>query len=498
MAAERLTRQVGLVALGRGASTLSTMVVSTVLAWAWAHQQGQMGAYGAVWALGNTLIPLFLLGFPTTFLYFYPQLGRPGRQRLVLQAGLCLAASGLALGGLLWAAGPRLAFLLDYESGPGAGDLARYLGAFLPYAAFWVAGGLVEPALVAAGRSHWQAWTSLGVAAAQLGIGGLAAVLHWGVSEVLWAFSVLGGVRLAVGTALVWRAVGWGEGGWTGAGVGAFLRYSLPVALGDGVGSLARAVDRMVVLWFFTTETFAFYHLGAVEVPVSILLASATTVLIPQVSALYAQGRREQIAGLWSAAVARLALVVLPVFFFLFVLAGPLIGLIYPAQYGKSAWVMRVFLLALPLRCAIYNPLLVGMGKARWALWVGAGDLALNIGLSFALTRVLLTGWPAWAFLGPALATVLSTYIQVAVLVGLIAWNLRLGLRQLLPWRHLSRVGLVCAGAAVAGWAATRLPVPPLVGLGLATGVFGVVLLWGSRPADRAVFANLLRTQKNP
>lgn len=491
MAGERLAHQVGMVALGRGVSTLSTLAVSAILTWSWT--QGEMGAYRAVWTLGNTLIPLFLLGFPTSFLYFFPRLKTPGQQLLVLQAGLCLAASGLLLALLLHLAGPHLAFLLDYEASPAGRELGVYLGAFLPYTCFWVAGGLAEPALVAAGRSRWQAGVSLGVAAAQLGLALAAAAGGWGVEQVLWGFSVLGAGRLAAGAWLVYRAVGWGEAGWRGAGLGAYLRYSLPVALGDAVGSLSRAADRLVVLWFFSTETFAFYDLGAIEVPVSVLLASATTVLIPQVSALYTQGRTEAIGALWSAAVQRLSLVVLPLFFLLAVLAGPLIGVLFPQQYGQSAWVMRVFLLALPLRCAIYNPLLVGMGKACWALWVGVGDLLLNIGLSLLLTQLLLTGWPAWAFLGPALATVFSTYVQVVLLVGLIAWHLRLGLSRLLPWRHLGRVSLVCAMAGALSWGSTLLPAPPAVRLVVGTAVFGVVLLLGSRPEDRQVFGNLFR-----
>jgi len=336
------------------------------------------------------------------------------------------------------------------------------------------------------------------VAVLQLGIGGAAVIWGWEVGEVLWAFSGLGGLRLAAGYALVGAALGWGGWGRRVEGLGEFLRYSLPVALGDGVGSLARAVDRLVVLWFFSTETFAFYHLGAIEVPVSVLLASATAVLIPQVSGLHAQGRREEIAGLWRSAVERLSLVVLPLFFLLLALSGTLVELFYPRQYGQSAWVMRVFLLTLPLRCAIYNPLLVGMGKARWVLWVGAGDLLLNLGLSLLLTQSLLTLWPAWAFLGPALATVLSTWVQVAALVGLIAWQLGLGPGRLLPWGQLGRVSLVSALAGGLCWAAALLPLPALLRVALGGAVFGAVAWWGSRPADRAVFTALWRAQKTP
>ncbi len=496
MAGVDLARQVGLVALGKGAGALSNLAVSAVLAWAWSEDQAQLGAYAAVWTLGNTLIPLFMLGIPSSLLYFYPQLNRSGQQRLLLQAALCLAASGLVLGGLLLAVGPRLGFLAGSGSGVGAGDPFLHLAAFVPYTCFWVAGGLVEPGLVAAGRPVWQAWISLGVAVGQLALGLAAVLLDWGVGGVFWGFSGLGVARFLVGMLLVGAAAGGWGGRWSASGLGELLRYSLPVALGDGVGSAARAVDRMVILVFFSAETLALYHLGAIEIPVSILLASATTVLIPQVSGFYAQGQRAKIAALWRTAAERLSLVVLPVFFLFFALAGSLIEVVYPQQYGQSAWVMRVLLLAMPLRCAIYNPLLVGMGKARWALWVGVGDLLLNAALSVALTQLLLSAWPAWAFLGPAVATVLSTWVQVGVLVALISWHLDSGLGELLPWRHLGRVSLICGCAAALSWAVKLVDTPPPVGLGLAVAVFAAVVLMASRPADRAVFVNLLRARK--
>lgn len=493
MSGPALTRQIGLVAIGRGALALSTFAVSALLSWNWTP--AEMGIYRTVWYLANTLFPFFLLGFPTSFLYFFPRLKTAGQQALVLQAGLCLALSGLLLGLLLTWGGPYLSFLLDFETRPLTQELQLYLGAFMPYACFWIAGGLAEPALVAAGRPQWQAWLGMGMAAAQLGLAVVALVGAWQVQTVLWGFSLLGGVRLAAAAWLVSRAVGWRTVGWSSEGLGAYLHYCLPVALGDVVGSLSRAVDRLVVLWFFSTETFAFYDLGAIEIPVSLLLASATTVLIPQVSRLYSEGRRADIAALWSEAVRRLSLVVLPAFFLLFFLAGPLISVLLPLAYVNSAWVMRIFLLALPLRCAIYNPLLVGMGKARWAWWVGAGDLVLNIVLSVLLSKALLTGWPAWAFLGPALATVIATYAQVAVLLGLIASHLGWGVRQLLPWAHLGRVALVSALAGLSGWGVALLVGPPLAQVLVGAVVFGGVLLLGARPEDREVFLKLQKSR---
>jgi O-antigen/teichoic acid export membrane protein len=267
------------------------------------------------------------------------------------------------------------------------------------------------------------------------------------------------------------------------------------------VGSLSRYVDRFVVLIVFGAgATFAGYTLGALEVPVSLLLAGVISVLVPEISRLFKVGALDEIHALWQRAVSRLALLVLPLAAFLFVFAEPLIGWMYP-QYDRSIWVFRLYLLVLPLRCAVYNPLLVGMGKARWALWGSLGDLVCNVSLSLALVAYLRVSMPEWTFIGPAIATVFSTYIQVVFLLAAVGWHLRWSLSRLLPWAYLLRIGLTAGGVAVASrWVTTGFAdeMQQLLLGGLCfTGLLSV-LLWSNRQ-DRQevqqVFRSLLRLE---
>ncbi len=450
----RLTRKIGIVALGRAANVLAIYAVYALAARTW--DKSELGLFSAVWVLSNTLVPIFLLGLPTAVLYFFPRRSKP--VVLAQQAGSCLLAAAVLLGGVLYFWGGTLADFLG-ETPVEAQLLTSYLIAFTPYVFSLVAGGFVESVLVASDRPHWQAVLALLTALGLVSCTAIGKVLGLGPQEVLALFSLMGLLRLAVGYALVRLALG--KGAWNDwSEFGSLLRYAKPIALNDAMGTLSRSVDRYIVVAFFGFETFAEYHLGAIEVPISLLLAAVVAVLIPEISRLYQQHKIEEIGTLWHLAVSRLALVALPLFFFLFVFADAFIALYLPASYGASTtWVFRIFLLALPLRCAIYNPLLVGMGKAQWALWGSIGDLLLNIGLSLALVHLLSAYSPQHAFLGPALATVFSTYAQVAFLLGAIAWHLRWGLRYLLPWAGLLRVSAFSLAAAlVARWTAEWVP----------------------------------------
>lgn len=501
MARGSLTRRVGVVAIGRAASTFSILAVNALLTRAWPEPEfgAQFAGFSVVWMLGNTLVPIFLLGLPTSLLYFFPRREKENRRALVRQIFFCLLGSGVLLVLLLWLAGSRLADVLEIESAAGAFDLGIFLLPFLPYVFSLVAGGGIEAVLVAAGRPHWQAGLALIQAAALVGVAALARWLSLDAQQVLLAFSLLGTMRLLAGLWLVGRILGY-AGGASRAGLGECLRYTWSIGLNDAVGSMSRSVDRFVVLSFFQLEQFAPYHLGAIEVPVSLLLAAAVTVLVPEVSRLYQHGQMEEIGTLWHRAVSRLSLLVLPIFFFLFFFADALIAVYLEKGYrGSTEWVFRIFLLALPLRCAIYNPFLVGMGKASWALWGGLGDLLLNVALSIAFVLILQRVQPQWALLGPALATVVATYVQVAFLVAFIGRHLKWRLTRLLPWKFLLRMAFFSCVAALTGLWVASFVVPPLAKLFLGGFVFGVVLalLVGRQAQRRAeavqVFKDLFR-----
>lgn len=489
MAAEDgLTRRIGIVAVGRAASTVSIIAVNAILASSW--EQAEFGAFGAIWVLANTLVPIFLLGLPTSLLYFFPR--RSNTSALVAQTFLVLAISAVALVVLLWLTGARLVDLLDIETKGGRVDLLP----FLPYIFSLVVGGLIEPVLIAARRHNWQAVLALIASIALVGVAIIGNVLAWSVGEVLAAFSVVGMVRLVVGSGLVVGAVGRSEGRWVdGQGFRSYLAYTLPIAGSDSVGSLSRYIDRYVVLGL-ELGPYGLYHVGALEMPVSLLLAAVVSVLVPEVSRLYKAGQLQEIARLWREAIARLALIVVPLFFFLFFFAGTVILAIFPDEYADAQWIFRIFLLALPLRIAVYNPLLVGMGKARWAMWGSIGDLGLNLALSIALSYTLKIYLPQWALVGPALATVISTYVQVVFLVGMIGWHLKWRLVDLLPWTYLLRLCSFSLLAALVARFAVFWEGPAWLELLGGGAVFGVVLaalLW-SNSQDRQALSQILRS----
>ena len=104
-----------MVACGRAAGTASIFAVNAVLARTW--EPAEFGLFCAIWVLGNTLVPVFLLGLPTGLLYFLPRRAAAARGALVWQAALCLAGSATALVLGLVVGGPWLASLFGLDRG---------------------------------------------------------------------------------------------------------------------------------------------------------------------------------------------------------------------------------------------------------------------------------------------------------------------------------------------------------------------------------------------
>ncbi|MEE2658979.1 MAG: lipopolysaccharide biosynthesis protein [Candidatus Latescibacterota bacterium] len=433
-----VTRRVLIVAGGRGAATVSVFVVNALLARAWDLQT--FGRFSAVWILGNALAPVFQQGIPSALLYFFPRHDSRGRRRLLGMAGasLLLAAAVFAL--VLSLAGPALAPILGLEQTLTSGLIVS----FLPYAFCLVAAGQTDSALIAAGAPVMQATIGGAHALSLIAVAGYACQVGLAVEEVLQLASITGLARLGVCYLTLILIIGVPLGSaaqeWR-----SFFRYAWTIGTGDAMGSLSRNVDRAVVLSLFGAGSLGLYHVGAIEVPVSLLLSAVVAVVLPEVSRLAAEGEHTRVVRLFRRAVGQLAMLIIPLFCYLFVFAENIFAVYLPKAFAESENVFRLFLLALPLRCAIYNPSLVGLGHAGWALKGALFDLVTNVVLSIVFVVVLLDHAPELALYGPAAATVTATYLQVVALV--IATSIALGssVRAMLPGRRLLRT----AGVAV-------------------------------------------------
>ena len=178
----------------------------------------------------------------------------------------------------------------------------------------------------------------------------------------------------------------------------------------------------------------------------------------------YALGRTLHVALVFGVGVSALTLVGAE--FGIRVLAGP--------EFEDATPVLQVLAptLAVGYAVAVWSLTLVALGRARRVLAVNVVGLATTIALALPLV-------PAYGATGAAIAVLAGqvlNFVAFAVSLG----RLDLGLADM--WRLLALVGVTASLAVVAG---LLMPVPTLIAMVVAAGIYaGALILLGAVPPE--------------
>ncbi|MEO8698410.1 MAG: oligosaccharide flippase family protein [Kofleriaceae bacterium] len=260
----------------------------------------------------------------------------------------------------------------------------------------------------------------------------------------------------------------------------AMLAFAGPAGLATLCGKLNSQVDKYVVNLVLSTQVFAFYTAASWELPlVSMIPYAIGAVMQVRYVELYAQGRLRELHALWLANVEKTALVVLPVTVFVIAMAPALVELLFGAAYLPATLPFQLFSAVLLHRVASYGAMLQATNQTRNLLVTSVLLVGTNAMLTLPLTWLL--GYP-----GAALATLLANIPPWLWTLSRIAQAMKVGMREVLPWRSLART-LVLAAAiglavelAVAQLALSPGPRLALAALAFTSSYLAVALRLGS------------------
>ena len=222
--------------------------------------------------------PLLLGGVPAALLYFIARAVDAQEIRSWV-ARAYLALGGMGLIGAAVALLARKPLAHEFHNP----ELARALALYAPAIFFTFLAAAGPPALVAAGRARLAALLNAALGLSILGASVVAAAISPTGTSLALGLTIAAATLAIISIAVVWRAIGLaGRDPGRGAGVRDLLSYGLPLALSSVVYIAGFQIDRVVVGSSFSPRTFAIYALGAVEIPIGLLLGQAVTnVLAP-------------------------------------------------------------------------------------------------------------------------------------------------------------------------------------------------------------------------
>jgi O-antigen/teichoic acid export membrane protein len=431
-----LSSQAAILAFGAlltQAATLASLVVLTRLV-----AKPALGGYQQLWLIYGILSPFLVGGVPTALLYFLPRARNEHEaRRWVLDAYLVLAALGAV---------SSLGILLLRDPIAGGTNNHALSGALLLYApypffAFLTAG--MPSTLIASGKAKLAAVLNAFNGVTTVGVVIAAAVVSPTSRSMAAGLTISAAVVATVSTAVVFRvlrvptaldarAIAWRP----------LLAYGLPLALTQLAGRLGFQIDRLVVSARYTPAEFAIYAVGAVDIPIAVVVQQAVnSVLVPALARLHAEGDVPGVARLWHAAIRKSSLIMLPLFAFLMVMADSVVHVLYGPAFAGSVPIFRAYLFLVPLRVVTYALITQAVGRTGINLSASLVLLAANVVLAVALVFPLGT-------LGPAIATPLASVVAAAYYLVRLRGVLALRIADLLPWRLLlANLGVSFAAA---------------------------------------------------
>jgi len=429
------------------------------------------GTYQQLLLVSSMALGLLTMGLPSSIYYFYNRQADSGKSALVVQtlAMLCISGAVAAVGIAL--AAPAIA---QQTSNPA-------LGALLPLYAvaigLMLAGEHFTSFMVAQDRygaavgfetfeTLVRVLTLIAPVALGYGMQGLvvAAVLYAAGRFIVRSVWVMRTGRHPVRSLAAARAATF---------VPAQLAYSIPLWLTSIVGVAGGMLDRAIVAGAFKPIDFAIYSVGAFAVPLDVIFqASVADVLRATLPPLVQRGELAEVARLLREAVRKLALIMLPSFVFLFGFATEFVTLLFTDQYADSVRVFRIYLFGLPLFMFVLSLIPQVFGWTGINLKIVIASTVLHVVLSFVLLATV-------GFYGPALSSVISSYLSVAIYLWVAVRLTKAPLGRLVPLPEIGKT-LACAAVALgAAWLAGTPASSKLVNLVLHGAIFTVVFFAG-------------------
>jgi len=396
--------------------------------------QKHFGLYQQGWLFIHTSIPILLLGIPQAISYLLPSASlEKSRQYihaffiLLFFTGLVVSLLSLLLPGFLarFIGNPELTFLIPV--------IGLYIFLFLPF-------NLLEPLLILKTRV-WE----LFLWAVVLNLLFISIIL-WGgkIKSLEMIFIALALLALLKMIIVIFRTFAvYGPGAWRIPRTlwSPLLRYLSILAGISLVDVFTVDIDKYVVSHFFGSEKYALYSVGGIEIPViSLLIASVTAVVMPEMTRLLSLGKREEVLSLLHRSMEKLAFVIFPLCLYCLLTARFYIPFFFGDRYQASTIVFCIYLVLMPIRVLNNHPYLISAGLQRYALYARLLDITINLILGIVLIRWI-------GLLGPAVSTVLASYIHKAYQTAVMGKYLGLKLDKIYPWKQFLRI-LWRAGAS--------------------------------------------------
>jgi len=145
--------------------------------------------------------------------------------------------------------------------------------------------------------------------------------------------------------------------------------YALPISVSGLLGFFVDKVDMIILSSQLPIDEFAFYSMGCLVIPpLYILDTTVQKVLIPKLSKLYIENKKQAAVEFYKNAISDLGFLIIPAICGLFVYSDAIVELLYTDQYASSAVFLKMFAFSYLLNMLPHDAVPRATGHSSWIL----------------------------------------------------------------------------------------------------------------------------------
>ena len=206
--------------------------------------------------------------------------------------------------------------------------------------------------------------------------------------------------------------------------------FSVPIGLAYSVGTLTSGLDKLMISHWYSTEEYAIYSNAAKELPLSIIATASITVIMPRATKLIGDNQGKQAVFLWKTSFSFNYILMCLMVFGIVCFAPDIMTILYSSKYLPGLDVFRIYVLIMLIRSTSFGMLLIASGKTRLVMLNSVFVLIANVGLNFLFYHL-------FGFIGPAIASVCASVLEMSILVILTSKHFNVKIREMIPFKTI-------------------------------------------------------------
>lgn len=214
------------------------------------------------------------------------------------------------------------------------------------------------------------------------------------------------------------------------------LSFSIPLGLASVIGTLCTELDKLFVGYVYDTEQLAIYSNAARELPVTIVAAAVSAVVMPEIVKILKKNDEHRAIDLWKHSVILSYILICFIVFGVFTYAKDVMIILYSEKYISGINVFRVYVLMLLCRCTYFGTMMNAKGRTQFIFYSSFLSLILNVVLNVICYLCL-------GYIGPAVATLLSMVLIIIIQLLYTARIYNTTFLAVFPWKKIGQITMI-------------------------------------------------------